>query len=83
MAKILKRLVRQLRSRGVDEPYRMAAGLLKKYGLMRKGKLTAKGRARDRMTPSERAKDRAAKASGHSRKAYTYNKKTNRARLKK
>ena len=61
----------------------MATGLLKKRGQMdSKGKLTKKGKKRQSMGASGRAKDRAAKKSGGSSKDYKYNKKTNRATKK-
>ena len=43
--------------------------------------LTPAGRKRDAMTAAERAKDRAAKASGRSPGAYKYDPRTNRATL--
>jgi hypothetical protein len=61
----------------------LAYALLKKRGDMdAKGNLTAKGRKRDAMTASERAKDRAAKASGRAVKDFKFSPKTNRATLK-
>lgn len=61
----------------------MAYALLKKQGNMdASGKLTSKGKKRQAMGAAGRAKDRAAKASGRSAKAYKYNKRTNRATLK-
>ena len=84
MSKLFDRLKRQLASRGVKGAAGMAAGLLKKRGQMdSKGKLTAKGKKRQAMGNDGRAKDRAAKQSGHSSKDYSYNSKTNRAKLKK
>lgn len=85
MPKILDRLVRQLRSRGVKSPYGMATSILQKNGILKKGtrSLTPKGKKRNSMSPGQRAKSRAAKASGRSPSSYRYNKKTNRARLKK
>mgnify|MGYP003634287189 CR=1 FL=1 len=60
-----------------------AIGILKKRGDMKAdGKLTAKGKKRDRMTASQRAKNRAAKVSGRLERDYKYNAKTNRATLK-
>ena len=47
-----------------------------------KGELTSEGKKRQKMGNAGRAKDRAAKKSGKSTKAYKYNKKTNRATLK-
>ena len=53
-------------------------------GNLKKGttKPTSKGVARGKMTPGERAKDRASKASGNPKSAYKYNSKTNRATKK-
>lgn len=85
MPTIYDRLTRQLRSRGVKNARRMAKGLLTKHGILKKGsmKLTAKGKRRNSMSPGERAKDRAANRAGRKRDEYVYNKKTNRARLRK
>lgn len=47
------------------------------------GNLTSKGKARDRMTAEERAKDRAAKASGRKSSDFNYNPRTNRASRKR
>ena len=58
--------------------------ILKRRGQVdSKGKLTAKGRARDAMTAEERAKDRAAKKSGRRTSDFNYNPRTNRTKLKK
>ena len=66
---LVDRLTAQVRDRG------FAIALLKKRGdLTASGELTAKGRARDRMTAEERALDRADETSATS----TYNPKTNR-----
>ena len=84
MPAILDRLVRQLTGK-VDNPYAVAVSQLEKHGILKQGsmELTKKGAIRNSMTPAERAKDRAAKYSGsHKPSAYTYNPKTNRARLK-
>lgn len=84
MSALLDRLTRQLASRGVKGARNMAAGLLKKRGQMTKdGKLTAKGKARQKLGDGGRAKDRAAKSAGRSSSEYNYNPKTNRATLKK
>lgn len=75
---LLKRLTAQVGDEGT------ARSILIKRGHMTKsGQLTSKGRERDSMTAEERAKDRAAKRSGKSTKAYTYNPRTNAARLRK
>jgi len=47
------------------------------------GKLTPKGEARNRMTAEERAKDRASKATGKPTSAFTYNPRTNIAKVRK
>ena len=84
MPAIVERLTRQLRSKGNKNAKSMAYALLKKAGVLNsKGKLTKKGKKRNSMTAGQRAKARAAKASGKSPKAYKYNKRTNRATLTK
>jgi len=66
---LVDRLTAQVRDRG------FAIALLKKRGdLTASGELTAKGRARDRMTAEERALDRA----GETAASATYNPETNR-----
>ena len=61
----------------------LAKNILQSRGHMDKaGKLTAKGKARDAMSASERAIDRAATRSGKPKSAYKYNLKTNTATLK-
>ena len=84
MPKILDRLVRQLRARGVKNPYPVAKGVLTRHGIMKKGSmsLTAKGKKRNAMSPAERAKARSAKYSGKKASDFKYNRKTNRATLK-
>lgn len=87
MPAILERLVKQLRAKGKSESsaYAIATAALKKSGnLNSKGKATAKGKKRGKMTPGQRAKDRAAKYSKgkHKPKDYKYNKKSNIAKLK-
>jgi len=86
MPAILKRLVSQLRAKGKSESaaYAIATSSLKKSGnLNSKGKATAKGKKRGKMSPGQRAIDRASKESGRSKSNYKYNAKTNRATLKK
>lgn len=76
--KLVKRLAAQTGSEG------MAIALLKKRGHMdKKGELTKEGKARNRMTAGERAKDRAAKAAGKAPKDFKYDPDTNTARVKK
>jgi len=75
---LIDRLMAQVGSRG------LAIGILKKRGdLTDSGELTAKGRARDRMTAEERAKDRASKESGRPDEDFVYNPAKNSTRLKK
>jgi hypothetical protein len=88
MPAILERLVRQLKARGVKEPYGMAVSQLQKNGILEKGSdsaLTKKGVIRNAMSPGERAIDRAVKYSGGKRRPadYSYNAKTNTATLKR
>ena len=83
MPKIYKRLVNQLTGK-VANPHAVATAQLQKSGSMKKGTrtLTAKGKKRQAMGASGRAKDRAAKASGKSASQYKYNPRTNQATLK-
>jgi hypothetical protein len=85
-AKIKTRLVSQLKAKGksTQAAHAIATSVLKKSGNVKSdGKTpTAKGKKRGAMGAAGRAKDRAAKKSGKSTSAYSYNKKTNRATLK-
>lgn len=82
-SKLETRLTRQLAAKGVKDAKGMAIGLLKKRGDMgSSGDLTAKGKERQALGNAGRAKDRAAKASGHKPSDYKYNPKTNSAKLK-
>lgn len=84
-SKIEKRLARQLAAKHETNPAGFAHALLVEAKLIKpSGELTAKGKVRNAMTPAERAKDRAASASGGKHKAgeYSYSAKTNRAKLK-
>lgn len=73
---LVDRLAAQVRSKS------FAIALLKKRGdLTASGELTAKGKARDKMTAEERAIDRASKESGRPSSDYTYDPTTNRATL--
>lgn len=75
---LLDRLAAQVGSKGA------AIGILQKRGDMdAKGNFTPKGERRNAMTASERAIDRASKASKNPSRAYKYNPKTNRATLRK
>ena len=84
MSSIVKRLTNQLGSKGVKGAKEMAIARLTQYGILKDGKLTEKGKERQKLGASGRAKDRAAKASSgsHSSEDYKYNKKTNKAVLK-
>jgi len=83
MSKLESRLTRQLSARGVSGAKQMARALLVKRGDEdAAGSLTAKGEKRQDLGAAGRAKDRAAKASGHSAEDFNYNAKTNRATLK-
>lgn len=87
MPQILERLVSQLKAegKGAQEAYAIATSHLQKHGIIdHHGQLTPKGRVRQAMGAAGRAKDRAAKASGgkHRPGDFTYNAKTNQAKLK-
>ena len=86
MPAILERLVSQLVAKGKSKSsaYAIATSQLQKHGELKPGtqEATSKGTKRGAMTPSARAKDRAAKKSRRSPKAYEYNANTNRATLK-
>jgi hypothetical protein len=83
MAKLETRLTRQLASQGNKNAKSMAIAILTKRGDLKDGELTAKGEFRQSMGNAGRAKDRAAKATGHKPSEYKYNPKTNLATLKK
>jgi hypothetical protein len=85
MPALENRLTRQLASKGNKNARGMAIAILKKRGdLNASGNLTSKGKKRQSMGADGRAKDRASKYSGkHKASDYKYNKKTNRATLKK
>lgn len=87
MPAILDRLVSQLRAKGKSKSaaYAIATSSLQKSGNLKKGtaKATAKGTRRGKMTPGQRAKDRASKKSGRPKSDYSYNMKTNLATLHK
>ena len=87
-AKILTRLVKQLKAKGFSEgsARAIAVSSLQKSGDLKKGSTTptAKGKKRGDLSPAARAKDRASKyGTGHKPSEYNYNKRTNRATLKK
>lgn len=83
---ILTRLESQLRHKGMSpgEAAAVARKTLQRSGSLKKGTDTAtrKGERRSAMGAAGRAKDRAARASGHRASDYSYSSKTNRARLK-
>ena len=76
--KLLERLTAQVGDKG------LAIAILQKRGhLKADGKTYTKaGMKRNEMTAEERAKDRAAKRSGHSVKEFKYNPRTNTTKLK-
>lgn len=85
--KILSRLEGQLEAKGMapGKAAAIAISTLQRAGDLKKGstEATPKGIQRGEMGAAGRAKDRAAKASGHKPGAFSYSKKTNRATLKK
>jgi hypothetical protein len=87
MPAILERLVSQLKAKGHDDrsAHAIAVAALQRSGNLKSGteEPTAKGIKRGRMSPGERAKDRAAKRSGRPTRDYQYNARTNRATLRK
>lgn len=87
MPEILERLVSQLQAKGMprQKAYAVATSTLQKSGSLKKGsqEMTPKGKARSAMGAAGRAKDRAAKVSGHKSSDYKYNQLKNTARLKK
>lgn len=77
------RLTRQLSAKGVANASGTAHGLLVQRGHIKPdGALTEKGSERQALGASGRAKDRAARASGHKPGDYKYDAKTNQATLK-
>ena len=76
MPPILDRLISQLKAKGMDDEkaYSVAFSAMRKAGnIDSEGKATLKGAKRGRMTPEQRAKDRAAKARGGRPEDYNYN----------
>lgn len=88
MPKILDRLVSQLKAKGKSPSaaFAIATAVLQRSGNLKKGttKETAKGKKRGKMSPSQRAKDRASKYSKgkHKPSDYSYNKSTNLSKLR-
>jgi hypothetical protein len=84
MGELLDRLTSQLKTQGNKDPRNSAILFLRKQGSMKQDslELTKKGLEREKMTPAERAIDRASKRSGRDPEDYEYDPKTNRATLK-
>lgn len=86
VSKIQARLVDQLMAKGKsrEAAFAISTKALQKSGNLEpgSGKPTAKGIERGNMTPAERAKDRAVKATGGKPSDYIYDPKTNRTRHK-
>ena len=82
-AAIVERLIRQLVANGMPRGKAIAVATKKmqEAGNIKKGsgEATAKGKARGKMTPAQRAKDRAAKKNGGKPSDYKYNSKNNTA----
>lgn len=76
---MINRLASQVGDRKLAIKILIDRGHLKKDGKT----FTEEGKKRNMMTAEERAKDRAAKYSGLPASSFEYNKKTNRARIKK
>jgi hypothetical protein len=83
---ILLRLQQQLRAKGMSPGMATAVATktLQKSGSLKPGttSATARGDKRSAMGAAGRAKDRAAKASGHKASDFGYSSKTNRATLR-
>lgn len=83
---LLERLTEQMRTQknAPDDPRAAAIAVLQKRGHLKEdGKtFTAAGQARNQMTAAQRAKDRAARKTGLSPTAFSYDPKTNIARKK-
>jgi hypothetical protein len=64
MPKILDRVVRQLRGKGVENPYAVGVAAMQKAGNLKKGSLepTKQGVRRGNMTPAAREKARRERA---------------------
>ena len=64
MPKILDRVVRQLRAKGVADPYAVGVSAMQKAGNLKKGTVqaTKQGLRRGAMTPDQREKARRARA---------------------
>jgi hypothetical protein len=66
MPKILDRVVRQLRAKGVADPYAVGVSAMQKAGNLKPGTVTAtkQGIRRGNMTPEQRAKARDKRGAG-------------------
>ena len=83
---LVQRLTEQLRTQKSPpkDVEGAARAILQARGHMNKdGTLTAAGQKRNAMTAEERALDRAAKRTGRQKSAFTYNPRTNSAKLRK
>lgn len=87
MPKILDRLVNQLLRKGLpkSQAFAIANKTLQKNGVLKKGtrKLSKKGQTRNKMSPAQRAKSRAAKQRGGSPNRFKFIPKSNSVRVKK
>ena len=87
MPAILERLVSQLQAKGYSKSsaFAIATHALQKTGDLKPGtqQATSKGDARGKMTPEQRANDRASKYSKgkHKSSEYSYNPSSNRSKL--
>ena len=82
-AAILKRLIKQLTANGMEPGKARAVAIkrMREAGNIEKNstEATSKGKKRGKMTPAQRAKDRAAKKRGGKPSDYKYNKNNNSA----
>lgn len=85
--KILERLIKQLKAKGfsIGAATAIATKSLQKSGNLKKGtrKATKKGTKRGKMTPAQRAKDRAVKQRGGKTSDFTFRAKSNSVRKKR
>jgi hypothetical protein len=87
MPPILDRLIHQLKAKGHNDEaaHSIAVAALQRSGNLKRGteEATPKGIKRGKMSPGQRAIDRATKRSGRKASEYSYNARTNRATLKR